>query len=202
MPETQEAFYRLAPHLIDTSVSNDGRIEYAGRRFVFFHSKMFATLFENMEEVTGPVIHQQIQKFGFKAGKEIASKMDAEFRDIGVVDILTLLLKSRFSILDILRIAPANDRAQIEKIFGYGRRVGWIGAIDILVYETGHAKFRFKNETFEAFSYGKTGKKECKFSTGVVKGLCAYYWDNDDLEVVHEKCHCTDDTGITVIKSK
>lgn len=201
MSKTQEAFFRLAPHLINTNVSNDGTIEYAGRRFVFFHTKMFARFFENMEEVTGPVIHQQIQKFGFKAGKEIAAKMDDEFRDIGPIEILKLLIRSRFSILDILRIAPVNDKAQMEKIFGYGRRVGWVGEIEIMEYETGHAKFQFKDPSFEAFSYGDTGKKECKFSNGVVKGLCAYYWDNDDLEVVHEKCHCTDDTGITVIKS-
>ncbi|MDY6778122.1 MAG: hypothetical protein SVU32_05615 [Candidatus Nanohaloarchaea archaeon] len=200
MGDPQESFYKLAPHLVDSEVSSDGKIQYADRRFVFFHSDMFAELFDNMEDVAGPVIQRKVKDFGFQAGKEIAEKMDEDFKDVGLLELLRLLFATWFDIGNMLAIRPTDPEAQMQKIFGYGRYVGWLGPATILEYEEGHAVFRFE-DTFESYSYGETGEVECRFTTGVIKGLCAFYWNDDDLEAEHEKCRCKgDEYGKTVIQ--
>ncbi|MDY6777496.1 MAG: hypothetical protein SVU32_02425, partial [Candidatus Nanohaloarchaea archaeon] len=96
MSEIQQAFYRLAPHIVDFEPSDEGVIEYGNRRFVFFHTRMFAALFEKMEEVAGPVIRTRIRRFGEEAGQEIAGKLDSQFRETGLFDALQLLVASGF----------------------------------------------------------------------------------------------------------
>lgn len=69
MEDSSDAFYRLAPHLIDLGVDEEGIRTYAGRRFVFMDTNVFAKIFDNMEQVAGPVINSRIEEFGKKLEK-------------------------------------------------------------------------------------------------------------------------------------
>lgn len=190
MTERQQAFRQLAPHLVDFSADDDGARTYAGRRFVFFHTTMFAELFEDMKDVAGPVIDTRISAFGQQAGHQIAAKLDAEFSDSSVLDILRLLAASGFDLSSLLKISDTDDHAQMEKIFGLGSFDGWVGDITVLEYEDGEqARFRAEN-TFESSSYGETGETECRFIPGVIGGILAYFWDTE-TSVTEEGCACT-----------
>jgi predicted hydrocarbon binding protein len=201
MSDVQEAFYRLAPHILDAEVSDDGTIEFADRRFVYFHTDMFSTLFEKMKEVGGPVIDRKIQEFGDEAGHGIAAKMDAEFESVNIRDALSLLQDSGFDIGGVRELGKTDTRSQIEKIFGYGRHVGWIGPAEILEYDDGTEIRIATTNTFESTSYGQTGNKECSFLTGVLKGMMAYFWDTEDLHVEETSCACEgEDRCIMVVR--
>lgn len=201
MGDVQDSFYRLAPHLLDTALDEDGTIDYAGRRFVWFHTDVFATLFDIMEEVAGDGIEERIEEFGYVAGQNIAEKMDQEFKDVGLLEVVKLVVASGFDIGGVRDIAPTDDMAQINKIWGYGRYVGWTGHVGIEEYEEGErAVFAAKN-SFEADSYGDTGEQECSFVPGVLKGIVSYYWGEEDLAAREEDCECAgDDACRTVIE--
>jgi len=189
MTERQQAFRRLAPHLVDFSVDDAGDRAYAGRRFVFFHTTMFAELFEDMRDVAGPVIDTRISAFGRRAGQQIAAKLDAEFSDSSAFDILRLLVASGFDVSGLLSISDDDDRAQMEKIFGLGSHDGWVGRIEVVEYEAGEqAVFRAEN-TFESSSYGETGETQCRFIKGVISGILAYFWETE-TSVEEQACAC------------
>ncbi len=201
MSDVQEAFYRLAPHILDAQVDDDGQIEFADRRFVYFHTTMFSRLFEKMEDVAGPVIDRKIQEFGHEAGHGIAAKMDAEFESVNIRDALSILTDSGFDIGGVRELKKTDTRAQIEKIFGYGRHVGWIGPAEILDYDEDRTIRISTENAFESTSYGTTGNKECKFLTGVLKGMMAYFWDTSDLHAEETSCACEgDDRCIMVVQ--
>lgn len=196
MAEVRDSFYRLAPYLTDSEPDERGVIEYADRRFVFFHTKMFAQLFQDMEEVAGPVIQSRIKKFGENAGRYIASKMDEDFKDVSLVDVVKLVFQSGFDIESVKGISDTDDLSQVEKIFGYGSYVGWLGDVDIVEFEEGQrAEFHFYN-SFESYSYAECAKEQvcendgtsCGFLTGVIKGIVAYYWDEEDLSAEETQC--------------
>lgn len=192
MVDIQEAFYRLAPHLMDSSVQDDGTISFADRRFVFLHTKMVAELFSRMEEVAGPVIRSRIELFGEEAGLDIAAKMDEEFRDVNVRKLFRLLKDSGFDVQGIRGISPTDPESQMEKIFGYGTHVGWVGYVDIESYEEGEEAIFSAENTFESDSYGTTGNLECRFIKGVLKGIVAYFWDQD-VSIEETSCACEDE---------
>jgi len=130
MTERQQAFHDLAPRVVDLDVSNNGIVSYAGRRLVFFHTDMVAKLFQNMEDLAGPIMQRKIKEFGSEAGHTIASKLDAEFRDSSKFEDLQLLLDPPE--LDKLRsIQDTSNIGQIEKILGLSTYDGWIGDVDI-----------------------------------------------------------------------
>lgn len=189
MGDVQEAFYSLAPHLLDTSVDTDGTIHFADRLFVYFHTEMFATLFDNMEDVAGPVIRRKIKAFGEDAGQQIAAKMDAEFEDTSIKEVAGLLNDSGFDLAAIKQLGKTDDHAQIEKIFGYGRHVGWVGQSTIETHEDGTMMIHAEN-TFESASNGETGKKECRFLTGVIQGMMQHFWDRDNITADEKQCAC------------
>lgn len=186
----QDAFYKVVPHLVDTGVNDDGTISYADRRFVLFYTPMFSHLVEAMKEVTGPIIETEIRDFGVQAGSNIAEKMDAKFKDSSLMDTLSLLVKTGFDIRSLRQISDTGDMSMIQKIFGYGQFVGWVGRIDIEAYSPGEeAVFRVYN-SFESDSYGETGKKECSFVLGVMKGIMSYYWETTNITVTETACIC------------
>jgi predicted hydrocarbon binding protein len=188
MSEKQDAFYDLAPLLVDTEVDEEGVAEFAGRRFVYFHTDMFAQLFENMREVAGPVVDREIGKFGFQAGKFIGEEMDEEFKDVSAVKILKLVYKSGFNISAIQKIADTDNLSQIEKISGYGKYVGWLGDMDFPEYKDGEKVVLTVENTFESDSYGETGQKQCKFMSNTFAGILSYYWDSEDVEAEEVQC--------------
>jgi len=191
--DSSDAFYRLAPHLIDLGVDEEGIRSYASRRFVFMDTNVFAKIFDNMEEVAGPVIQQKIEEFGERAGENIGRKMDAEFSDTSSKQAIGLIWKSRFDIEGVKALKPTDSRSQLQKILGYGTFVGWLGETEIEEYED-EEKIRIKAyNTFESYSYGRTGRKECKFLLGVLKGLSSYFWEKDvEGEEVGCKCESID----------
>ncbi len=186
MTERQQAFHDLAPRVVDLDVSNNGIVSYAGRRLVFFPTKMIADLFQNMEDLAGPIMQRKIKEFGSEAGYTIASKLDTEFRNSSKFDDLQLILDPPE--LDKLRsITDTSNLGQIEKILGLSTYDGWVGDVAIEDYEDGnHAAFITKNG-FEAESHGETGEKECRFFTGVIEGILTYFWDT---EVTAEETRC------------
>lgn len=186
MTERQQAFHDLAPRIVDLDVSNNGLVSYADRRLVFFHTKMFATLFKNMEDVAGPVIQRKIKEFGSQAGKSIASKLDQQFKESTKFDELKLVIQSR-DMSALRKISDTSDLAQIEKIFGLGTYDGWVGDVEIEEYEEDTKAVLSAANTFEAESYGQTGQKECRFLTGVIEGILEYFWDT---EVTAEETRC------------
>jgi predicted hydrocarbon binding protein len=188
MSEKQNAFYDLAPLLVDTEVDENGVAEFADRRFVYFHTDMFAQLFENMKQVAGPVVDREISQFGFHAGKFIGEEMDEEFKDVSVTKILGLVYKSGFNISAIKKISDTDNLSQIEKISGYGKYVGWLGDMDFSEYEDGEKVVLEVENTFESDSYGETGEKQCKFMRNTFAGIMSYYWENDDVNVEETKC--------------
>jgi len=200
MSDVQEAFYRLAPHIIDAQASDEGQIRFADRRFVYFHTTMFSRLFGKMEDVAGPVINRKITAFGEEAGHGIAEKMDAEFRSVNIRDALSLLQDSGFDISSVTELGKTDTPSQIQKIFGYGRHVGWIGPAEILDYTEGKTIRIGTENAFESSSHGETGNTECSFLTGVLKGMMAYFWDTS---VTAEETSCTcegDDRCIMVVR--
>jgi predicted hydrocarbon binding protein len=187
MAETQEAFYNLAPLLVDAEVDGDGRIEFSDRRFVFFHSHMFAELFEKMEDVAGPVINQQIKKFGYEAGQNIGEKMDESFKDTSLMEILKLLFQSGFDLSSLGELSDTDDKSQILKIAGYAKHVGWLGDLEFEEYDDGVRSVIVYENSFEAYSHGETGEKECIFLRHVMRGIFEYYW-NQELTVEETRC--------------
>lgn len=188
MVSAQEGFYRLAPHAVGIDVSDGGTIRYADRRFVFFHTSMFADLFKNMKDVAGPVIDENIEEFGEAAGHDIASRLDDQLRDTSLLDALRLLIRSGFDIGAVRAVARDDTRSQVEKLFGLGRYDGWLGPVDIITYEEGErAEFAVEN-TFEAYSYGETGETQCRFLQGVLKSMLEYFWDVEPLVVEETRC--------------
>lgn len=189
MSEKQDAFYELAPLLVDTEVDENGVAEFAGRRFVYFHTDMFAQLFENMREVAGPVVDREIGKFGFQAGNFIGEEMDEEFKDVSTIEILKLVYNSGFNISAIKKVSDTDNLSQIKKISGYGKYVGWIGDMYFEEYEDGEKTVFTVQNTFESDSYGETGEKQCNFMKQVFAGILSYYWDSDDVSA--EEKHCS-----------
>ncbi|MDY6771096.1 MAG: hypothetical protein SV186_04020 [Candidatus Nanohaloarchaea archaeon] len=190
MSKVQDAFYKLAPHILDSEVSDDGTILFADRRFVYFHTQMFSRLFENMEDVAGPIIKRKIKSFGEDAGRQIAANMDEEFKDINTRDALGLLKDSGFDISSVKELGKTDTLSQLHKIFGYGRYVGWIGEVEVREYQE-EERLRFATpNTFESTSYGQTGDKECKFLEGVVKGMIGYFWDTENIISEETQCAC------------
>lgn len=188
MSEKQDAFYELAPILVDTEVDDEGVIEFANRRFVYFHTDMFAQLFENMKDVAGPVVDRQIGKFGFQAGKFIGEEMDEQFRDVGLLEVMNLIYQSGFNISAVTKISDTDTLSQMEKISGYGKYVGWLGDMEFPEYVDGEKiVFTIKN-TFESDSYGETGEKQCKFMREVFRGITSYYWETDELTTEEVQC--------------
>lgn len=193
MTERQQAFYELAPRIVDLTVSNNGLIEFADRRLVLFHTEMFAKLFQNMEDVAGPVIQRKIEDFGEQAGKTIANRLDTEFKEANLFDQLKLILQAQD--MDKLRkISDTSDLAQIEKIFGLGTYDGWAGNIDIVEYEENERMVLEAENTFESSSYGETGQKQCRFLTGVIAGILEYFWETD---VTADETACACEGGDT-----
>lgn len=188
MSEKQDAFYDLAPLLVDTEVDENGVAEFADRRFVYFHTDMFAKLFENMREVAGPVVDREIEKFGFQAGNFIGEEMDEEFKDVSAVEILKLVYNSGFNISAIKKISDTDNLSQIKKISGYGKYVGWLGDMDFLEYEDGEKVVFTVENTFESDSYGETGEKQCKFMVNTFAGIISYYWNSDDMNAEEVQC--------------
>lgn len=191
MTKVQHAFYRMAPHIVDFTVDDDGQISYAGRRFVFFHTDMFARLFEHMEAVAGPVIQSEIEDFGEAAGKQIASKMDASFRESTLLDAIKLFVQSGFDYQALKVLRRTDNQAMIEKILGLGMYDGWIGEVEINTYEDGEKMVVQAANTFESYSYGESEESQCVFLQGVIKGILAHYWNTDDLTVREDMCRCT-----------
>lgn len=187
MKDPNEAFYKLAPELIDVSADEDGKREYAGRRFTFMDANVFARIFDNMEEVAGPVIRSRIEKFGKTAGAEIGEKMDKEFKDVSARETLGLLWKSGFDVSSLKAIKPTDSETQFAKILGYGTHVGWIGETEVQEYTEGKKVRVRASNTFESHSYGVTGRKECRFILGVLEGIMSYFWDS---EVEGEEVQC------------
>lgn len=187
MRDTSDAFYELAPHLVDFDVDEEGVREFGGRRMVFLDVNVFAKIFDNMEDIAGPVIQTRIKEFGVKAGKNIGDKVDAEFEDVDNLQKLELLLKSRFKIGALQKIKNTDSRSQLQKILGYGTYAGWMGETEIMEYSEGE-KLQIKAyNTFESHSYGDTGRKECKFLQGVLQGLMKHFWQ---MEVDSEELEC------------
>ncbi len=200
MTEIQDAFYNLAEHLVNPDPTSEGTIQYSGRRFVYLHSKMFSKLFERMEEVAGEDVRDRIEMIGIRAGYNIAENMDRHFREKGVMDKLKLIKESGFNMKDILKIKGSSPRDQIEKIFGYGMHVGWLGEVDLEEYEEGkYAKYKYENG-FDAFSHGETGEKNCSFITGVIQGMTIFFWDTGNIDAEHVSCVCAgDDACVTEV---
>lgn len=193
MTERQQAFHDLAPRIVDLSVSNNGIVSYAGRRLVFFHTHMIAELFQNMEDLAGPIMQRKIKEFGSEAGHTIASKLDAEFRDSSKFKDLQLILDPPE--LDKLRsIADTSNLGQIEKILGLSTYDGWIGDVEIEDYEDRKNAVFITTNSFEAESHGETGEKQCRFFTGVIEGILTYFWDTD---VTAEETHCVSEGNDT-----
>lgn len=188
MSEKQDAFYELAPILVDTQADEGGVIEFAGRRFVFFHTDMFAEFFENMKDVAGPVVDREIEEFGFQAGKFIAEEMDEEFEDVSLKEVLRLVYKSGFNISAVMKISDTDSLSQLKKISGYGKYVGWLGDLDFEEYSEGEKAVFTVENTFESDSYGETGQKQCKFMRKTFEGIFSYYWENEDLSSREEEC--------------
>lgn len=190
MKETDEAFYSLAPHLIDVDVDEKGEREYGGRRLLFVDSNVFAKIFDDMEKVAGPVINSQIKGFGKSAGARIGRKMDEEFLEVSKREVIKIIWKSRFDIPSVRAIRSTDTLSQFEKVLGYGRYAGWMGETEVTNYEEGQKVTVEVNNTFESYSYGKTGEKECKFLTGVIEGLIDHFWQAEDIESEEIRCSC------------
>lgn len=193
MSKVQESFYQLAPHLIDITVDEGGSRTYEGRNFVYFRTGLFSELFKSMKEVIGPVANRKIKEFGVDAGSDIAKGMDEAFKDTGPVEILQIAVKSGFDIKNIMNLRPTDDISQLHKIFGYGRYVGWLGPVEIKKYSDNDEIVVEVENTFESYSYGQSGEKQCKFMTGVFQGLMNYYWDVEDLDSEEVKCACQEE---------
>lgn len=187
MTNANDAFYKLAPDLVDVSVDEKGKREYAGRRFTFMDANVFARIFDNMEEVAGPVIRSRIEKFGETAGKEIGEKMDKEFSEVSARETLGLLWKSKLDVSSLKALKPTDSKTQFQKILGYGTHVGWFGKARIEGYNENEIVRVKTHKTFESYSYGVTGRKECKFILGVLKGLMNHFWS---VEVEGEEVQC------------
>jgi hypothetical protein len=159
MSQAQESFYQLAPHIIDLEVSESGRIEFADRRFVLLHTKMFAELFNNMRDVAGPVVDREIEKFGENAGEQIVRKMDAFFKETSlrsIIGLFKMIVGSGFSFGQVADILPTDDKTQMEKIFGLGMLDGWVGDIKIVKYDEDAKQATFRvHHTFASYSYGQ-----------------------------------------------
>lgn len=189
MKNTEDAFYDLAPELVDIGVDKEGKREYASRRFIFMDANVFAKIFDDMEDVAGPVIRGQIKNFGETAGEKIGKKMDQSFEESSTSSTLGLLWNTRFDYLNVKAIKPVDNESQFRKILGYGRFAGWMGKTEIHEYEDGERLEISAKNTFESYSYGRTGRKECKFMTGVLEGLMHHFWDRE-VEAEEVECSC------------
>jgi hypothetical protein len=188
--EVDKAFYELAPDLIDIGVDEQGKREYAERRVVFIDANVFAKIFDDMEEVAGPVIRGQIKNFGKSAGSKMARKVDQKFKEVSTSGTLGLAWKSGFDVFNVKAIGNTDTQSQFKKILGYGRYAGWLGEAEVLEYrECEKIKVEAMN-TFESYSYGRTGGKECNFLKGVFEGLMEYFWDREDIEAEEVECSC------------
>lgn len=184
---TQEVFYEVSPHLIESSVDGEGRIEFSGRRFVFFRTSMFAKLFQSMEEQAGPVINRKINEFGVESGIEIGQKMDEDFSGFSLIRSLKAFYYTGFNISKLKKLADTSSEAQFRKILGYGKHVGWFDGIKVNEFTEDSVEVSTAN-TFESESYGETGNKECDFVTGVLEGLMVHFWDDEDVEGEEVRC--------------
>lgn len=193
MKNTEDAFYDLAPNLVDIGVDEEGKRKYANRRLIFMDANVFAKIFYDMEDVAGPVIRGQIKKFGKTAGKKIGRKMDRSFDEASKYGTIGLLWDTRFDYFNIKAIKPVDNESQFRKILGYGRFAGWMGKTEIEEYEDGEKLRISAKNTFESYSYGRTGRKECKFMTGVLEGIMYYFWDKEvDSEEIECSCESID----------
>ena len=201
MTEIQQAFYELAEHLVSPDPTSEGTIQYSGRRFVYLHTKMFSRLFEKMEEMADDDVEERLDMIGVKAGYNIAENMDRHFKENTALDKLKLIADSGFDLGNVLKLKDSDPRSQIEKIFGYGKHVGWLGNVDVLEYEEGEfAKYRYDNG-FDAYSHGETGEKNCRFISGVINGMTIFFWDTGAVETDHVKCVCAgDDKCVTEVR--
>lgn len=190
MTEIEDAFYDLTPHFIDIEVDKDGIVEFEGQRFVFFHTDMFAELFENMREVAGPVIDQEIKQFGYQAGQYIAERMDKAFHGINPVELLRLLIATGFDFRTIRAVAPTDNESQMAKIAGYGRYVGWLGNLRFKEYEDNERTVFIVENSFESYSYGETGETQCIFLRHTFRGIVAHFWETEDISVEETACRC------------
>jgi predicted hydrocarbon binding protein len=188
MSEKQDAFYELAPLLVDTEVDENGLIEFAGRRFVFFHTDMFAEFFENMKEVAGPVVDREVEEFGFQAGKFIGEEMDNQFRDVSLLEVLGLIYKSGFNVSAVMKLSDTDPLSQMKKISGYGKYVGWLGDMEFLEVKKGQKIVFTIENSFESDSYGETGEKQCKFMREAFRGITSYYWETEELTTEEVEC--------------
>ena len=193
MTEIQDAFYDLAPEIIDIDVDEDGRIEYAGQRFVFFHTDMFAELFENMREVAGPVIDSEITEFGYQAGQYIAERMDKAFKTKSPVKMLRLLVATGFDVGTLRTLAPTDNQSQMAKIAGYGKYVGWLSEFEFDEYEEEERVVFLVSNSFESYSYGESDEAKCMFLQHTFRGIVGYFWETDDLTVEETDCRCKGD---------
>lgn len=180
----------MAPHLVDMGVDEKGERLYGGRRLLFVDANVFAKIFDDMKQVAGPVIDSQIKGFGESAGSRIGEKMDKRFQEVSGTDALKLLWKSRFEISSVRAISPTDSLSQFQKVLGYGRYAGWMGETEVTEYEEGQKITLEAMNTFESYSYGRTGEKECKFLTGVFKGLMDHFWGAEDIEAEEVRCSC------------
>lgn len=192
MVSTRDAFYELAPHLIDVGVDEEAERGFAGRRFIFMDTNVWAKIIDNMEDVAGPVIQRRVKEFGREAGGNIGEKMSEEFESVSRTQIVSLLFKSNFRVSALRAIRPNDNKSQLQKIMGYAKFVGWYGDSELIGYEEGeYVKFKAEN-TFESHSYGTTGQKVCSFLSGAIVGIVEHFWETE-VEVEEIQCSSEDE---------
>lgn len=192
MGNVQESFFELLPHMVEVGADDQGRIKYAGTRFEYLQTSMFSELFYAMEEATDDSIKQKIEEFGVQAGIDITERVNQDFKDVSILEVVKLLIKSRFNYQAIRNISSTTNKSQLEKILAYGAYVGWFNSGNILEYDKEAPRLEVEIfECFEANSYGETGKKECMFLPGVCKGIIACLSDLDPDELIQREEECS-----------
>ncbi|MFB6203338.1 MAG: hypothetical protein ABEK01_02500 [Candidatus Nanohaloarchaea archaeon] len=200
MDEVQKAFFRLAPYLVDNEPDENGVIEFSGRRFVYFRTRMLSSLFDSMEDVTGPVIRGKIKEFGIEGGEAIGRKMDEDFESIDPFEIIKVLIRSGFDVKSLKKITPTDDLSQFKKILGYGAHVGWMGSLEVREYSQDEKIVFELYNTIESFSYGGSDQNQCQFVLGTLHGIMSHFWDPDELKSREIECSCVEDQDYCLMK--
>jgi predicted hydrocarbon binding protein len=205
MGNVQDSFFELLPHMVEVDVDNQGRIEYADTRFEYIQTGMFSELFYAMEEAADENIRHKISEFGVQAGENITKRMNQDFKDVNIVQLIKLVVKSGFNISAIRDISSTENKAQLEKIIAYGAYVGWFESAKVKEYDENVPRLEIDIEkSFEVESYNEEDSKGCMFLPGVCRGIMAQLWDLNPEELTQreEKCSASGDKNCKVVVEK
>lgn len=205
MGNVQKSFFELLPHMVEVDLDNQGRIEYANTRFEYIQTSMFSELFYAMEEAADEKIKDKIAEFGVQAGEDITDRMNQDFKQISIFEVMKLLVKSGFNLHAIIDISSTTNRSQLKKIIAYGVYVGWFKSAEIQEYDEEKPRLEIDiYSCFEAESYEETEDRKCMFLPGVCRGIMARLWDVNAAELTQkeEKCSSSENSYCKVVVEK